>query len=136
MRTNLSQNIRAEEVRHMEKTKQNADGPVFAFNVTMQNHSSYKQIFDNFPLTLKVKDEEYNIQTVEVQSDFTLLELKGNSKELNKIFEKVIGQLTRDFNITKIESETYPHVLELIGDFQQKTRHGNDYLKLKLKISN
>ena len=46
-------------ISHMEKTKQNADGPVFAFNVTMQNHSSYKQIFDNFPLTLKVKDEEY-----------------------------------------------------------------------------
>lgn len=84
----------------------------------------------------EVKDEEYNIQTVEVQSDFTLLELKGNSKELNKIFEKVIKQLTTNFNITKIESETYSHDLELIGDFQQKTKHGYDYLKLKLKISN
>lgn len=83
----------------------------------------------------EVKDEEYNIQTFDVQSDFTLLELKGNSKELNKIFEKVIGQLTRDFNITKIESETYSYDLEMIGDFQQKTKHGNDYLKLKLKVS-
>lgn len=84
----------------------------------------------------EIKDEEYNIQTFDVQSDFTLLELKGNCKELNKIFEEVIGQLTRDFNITKIASKTYSYNLEMIGDFQQKTRHGNDYLKLKLKISN
>lgn len=46
-------------ISHMEEMKQTTDAPIFAFNVTMQNHSSYKKIYDNLPLTLKVKNPEY-----------------------------------------------------------------------------
>jgi hypothetical protein len=84
----------------------------------------------------EVKNKEYNIQTFDVQSDFTLFELKGNLKEQVDIFEKVIKQLNRDFNITKIASKTYQFNLEMVGDFQQKMSYGNNYLRLKLKIVN
>ncbi len=46
-------------ISHMEEVKETKDGPVFAFNVTMQNHSAYKEVYDNLPLTLKVKNAEY-----------------------------------------------------------------------------
>lgn len=84
----------------------------------------------------EIKNEEYNIKTFDFQSDFTLLELKGNHKELNNLFSKVLKILEREYNISKLESEIHSYDLTMIGDFIQRTSHGNDYLKLKLKISN
>ena len=84
----------------------------------------------------EINHEDLEIKTFDIQSDFTLLELKGSYKELNNLFSKVLKKLEREYNISRIESEIHQHDLTMIGDFIQKTSHGNDYLKLVLKISN
>lgn len=84
----------------------------------------------------EIKHEDLEIKTFEVQSNYTLYELQENYKELKNLFHKVLKILEREYNVSKIESEIYLYDLEMIGDFQQVTSHGNDYLKLRLKISN
>lgn len=84
----------------------------------------------------EVKNEDLEIKTFDIQSNYTLFELQENYKELKNLFYKVLKILEREYNVSKIESEIYLYDLEMIGDFQQVTSHGNDYLKLRLKISN
>lgn len=84
----------------------------------------------------EIKNEDLEIKTFDIQSNYTLFELQENYKELRNLFYKVLKILEREYNVSKIESEIYLYDLEMIGDFQQVTSHGNDYLKLRLKISN
>lgn len=84
----------------------------------------------------EIKNEDLEIKTFDVQSNFTLFELQENYKELRNLFYKVLKILEREYNVSRLESEIYSYDLEMIGDFIQVTSHGNDYLKLKLKISN
>lgn len=41
-------------ISEYEKSKQESDAPFYIFNVTMQNHSSYDQDFDNLPKTITI----------------------------------------------------------------------------------
>lgn len=84
----------------------------------------------------EINHEDLEVKTFDIQSNYTLYELQGNCRELKNLFSKVLKKLEREYNITRIESEIYSYDLEMIGDFIQVTSHGNDYLKLRLKISN
>lgn len=69
-----------QKIRELYETKQPED-KLFVFNVTMQNHSSYSQIYDNFPPTVHLQDlaREYpateNYLTLIKESDAAFQEL-------------------------------------------------------------
>jgi hypothetical protein len=96
----------------------------------------YKYGNEKIQLTVEVdifdqKNDEYiYLRTYkDIQSDYTPLELKGNKKELQVVFDEIIKRLQKD-NCKLIEKETFPASLECIADVEQ---YGN-YLTLKIKI--
>ena len=99
-------------------------------------------LYGNDKIDLKVKvfilDEQDNMTEVieiPIQSNYRLYELKTNEKELNRIFEKVIARLIKDYGIRKKYSRTYSYDLEMIADCTQDTPHGKNWIKLLFKIS-
>ena len=62
------------------------DGPVFSFNVTMQNHSSYDERYDNLPLDVTVDGTEGqdDIASTRVNTYLSLV------KKTDEAFEKLI----------------------------------------------
>lgn len=96
----------------------------------------YKYGNEKIQLTVEVdildqKNNEYiYLRTYRnIQSDYTPLELKGNKKELQAIFDGIIRRFYED-NCKLIEREIFPASLECIADVEQ---YGN-YLTLKIKI--
>ncbi len=61
-----------------EDNKKNYNSPFFMFNVTMQNHSSYSDLFDNFPLTINVNNPEYAQKTT-LKTYFNLIKETENA---------------------------------------------------------
>lgn len=103
---------------------------------TAMRIKQYKYGNEKIQLTVEVdildqKNDEYiYLRTYkDIQSDYTPLELKGNDKELRKIFDEVIKKFYKD-NCKLIEKEIHPASLECIADVEQ---YGN-YLTLKIKI--
>ena len=96
----------------------------------------YKYGNEKIQLTVEVdifdqKNDEYiYLRTYkDIQSDYTPLELKGNKKELQAIFDGIIRRFYED-NCKLIEKEIFPASLECIADVEQ---YGN-YITLKIKI--
>lgn len=46
-------------IQEYEESKAKSDAPFYLFNVTMQNHSSYTEDFDNLPKDITITDPEY-----------------------------------------------------------------------------
>lgn len=79
-------------------------GPVFSFNVTMQNHSSYGKEFDNLPWTISVNGiEEMNKQAIRITNYVNLIKLTDTA------FEKLIDHY---------KNSDRPTVVVFFGDHQ------------------
>lgn len=83
-----------------------ADEKLFIFNVTMQNHSGYSEIFDNFPPTVSLTDMEKPHPATE------------NYLTLIKESDAAFKELTEYFS-----AEEEPTILLMFGDHQP-----NDYV--------
>lgn len=90
------------------------DTPLFLFNVTMQNHSSYTEEFDNFQPQITV--EESNNQAL------------SNYLSLLKISDEEIGKLIRYF-----ETESEKTMIVFFGDHQPTDSVVSDIWKLNNK---
>ena len=98
-----------------------------------QSKGSYKV---NIYIVNEKEDEDLYIATYDIKSNIPTYRLRTNSQELNKIFDKAITSLTKEYNIEKINSYTNSIELEMIADCTQETSHGKNWLKLKFKLDN
>ncbi len=62
-----------------EVEKRNDDGPVFSFNVTMQNHSSYSKDYDNLKRQVKIIAEEDTPHLHEMENYLNLVKLSDDA---------------------------------------------------------
>ena len=83
----------------IELYEQDPDTPLFLFNVTMQNHSSYTDAFDNFTPTIEV----------EGNNSFALNQYLSLLKESDRCLEQLI---------TYFEQAGDPTVIVFFGDHQ------------------
>lgn len=83
----------------IELYEQNPDTPLFLFNVTMQNHSSYTDAFDNFTPTIEV----------EGSSSFALNQYLSLLRESDRSIEQLI---------TYFEQTNDPTIIVFFGDHQ------------------
>ena len=92
----------------IEIYEQKGDGPLFLFNVTMQNHSSYTESFDNFDPQIKVQDGtqtlnnylsllslsdaalEELISYFEGQDEDTVIVFFGDHQTTNSVIEPIL----------------------------------------------
>jgi len=63
--------------------------PMFTFNVTMQNHSSYSKNFDNLPQDIRVE----GVDDMEDDNERSLTNYLNLIYESDRAFEKLIGKL-------------------------------------------
>ena len=75
-------------------------------------------------------NEDIEIKTYSVKTDFATYQLRTNTNALTNIFYKVVKTLTKEYDINVINSLTNSIELEMIADCEQ---HGN-WLKLKFKL--
>ena len=97
-----------------------------------QSKGSYKV---NIYVVNEKEDEDLHIVTYDIESDTPTYRLRANSQELNKVFDKAMSELTKEYNIRKVNSLTNSIGLEMIADCTQETSHGKNWLKLRFKIS-
>nr|MCR4590852.1 sulfatase-like hydrolase/transferase [Lachnospiraceae bacterium] len=63
--------------------------PVFAFNVTMQNHASYAEEYDNLKKDVKITDEKKAAHTDDLETYLSLLKLSDAAfKEMIEHYER------------------------------------------------
>ena len=91
------------DVSNMEKVieiyEQDPDTPLFLFNVTMQNHSSYTDAFDNFTPQIEVEGSE----------SFALNQYLSLLRESDKVLEELI------YYFERIDD---PTIIVFFGDHQ------------------
>lgn len=96
-------------IAHYEELKAGSDEPVYLYNVTMQNHSPWTEVFDNFTPDVKVTDEELlsneTLNILEIEQYLSLLKLSDAS----------LGILIDYFS--QVEEDT---VIVFFGDHQPK----------------
>lgn len=83
----------------IELYEQDPDTPLFLFNVTMQNHSSYSDAFDNFTPTIEVEGSD----------SFALNQYLSLLKESDRSLERLI---------TYFEQVDDPTIIVFFGDHQ------------------
>lgn len=72
-----------------EVEKRSEKKPVFSFNVTMQNHASYAEEYDNLKKDVKITDEKKADHTDELETYLSLLKLSDAAfKEMIDHYEK------------------------------------------------
>lgn len=72
-----------------EVEKRNKKKPVFSFNVTMQNHASYAEEYDNLKKDVKITDEKRADHLDELETYLSLLKLSDDAfKEMIEHYEK------------------------------------------------
>lgn len=83
----------------IELYEEDSDTPLFLFNVTMQNHSSYSDAFDNFTPQIEVEGSE----------SFSLIQYLSLLKESDKALEQLI------YYFERIDD---PTIIVFFGDHQ------------------
>ena len=72
-----------------EVEKRNDDGPVFSFNVTMQNHSSYSKDYDNLKRDVEILADEDTPYLHEMENYLNLVKLSDDAfREMVEYYEK------------------------------------------------
>lgn len=97
-----------------------------------QSKGSYKV---NIYIVNEKEDKDLYITTYDIESNVPTYRLRVDTHALNKVFDKAMGKLTKEYSIRKINSCTNSIELEMIADCTQETSHGNNWLKLRFKIS-
>ncbi len=62
-----------------EVDSRNSDGPVFSFNVTMQNHGSYTKEFDNFNKDVQIIEDERTSHADKLETYLSLVKLSDEA---------------------------------------------------------
>ena len=90
----------ASQYGFIEQKRAEATGPVFSYNVTMQNHGGYSQLYEDVPLTVKLTDISNRPGT---EHYLTLVQIADEA------LEKYLANL---------EMQTKPVVVVFFGDHQ------------------
>ncbi len=71
-----------------EVDRRNDDGPVFSFNVTMQNHSSYSKDYDNLKRDIRILSDEDTPYLHEMENYLNLVKLSDDAfREMVEYYE-------------------------------------------------
>lgn len=81
-------------------------------------------------------DRELYVKTLRVPTELATFRLRTDSKELKKVFDEVVKQLTEQDNVYLISRLVNSAELECIGEFEQKIHGRSEVFTLKLKIKN
>lgn len=109
--------------RLMEEFENKGNDPIFIFNVTMQNHGGYVDLYDNLPINIHANVDEKPIDDVQLNQYLTLI------NRSDKALEKLINYFS-----TKKE----PVIVVFFGDHQPSdsvvytlySSHGIDLTKI------
>ena len=103
-------------IEHYEELRKTSDAPIYLYNVTMQNHSPWDEVFDNFTPDVKVTDER-----ILTNEQINLLEIE-QYLSLVKLSDASLGKLIDYFS--QVEEDT---VIVFFGDHQPKL--SNEFYK-------
>ena len=93
-----------------EENKKTSDRPAFLFNVTMQNHSAYDELFDNMDYDITVSNEEY-------KDDVKLYTYCNLLKKTDDAYKMLISYF---------EKEEEPTIIVIFGDHQPNIKMNYD----------
>ena len=98
----------------------------------MQNQNVKVEVY----ILDEVNDREIYVKTVEVETELATFKLRTETKELKRIFDKVIRQLNKEDNVILISKIVNGIGLEMIGEFSQKIHGREEIFTLKFKLKN
>ncbi len=102
IRKYISDYLDVDKIIALYEDYHSAQTPLFLFNVTMQNHSPYQEIYDNLPLDITVKNKKY-ADMLNLQVYLNLL------KKTDEAYEHLI---------TYFEKQEEPVIVVFFGDHQ------------------
>ena len=98
----------------------------------MQNQNVKVEVY----ILDEVNDREIYVKTVEVETELATFKLRTETKELKRIFDKVIRQLNKEDNVILISKIVNSIGLEMIGEFEQIIKGRHEVFTLKFKLKN
>lgn len=98
----------------------------------MQNQNVKVEVY----ILDEVNDREIYVKTVEVETELATFKLRTDTKELKRIFDKVIRQLNKEDNVILISKIVNSIGLEMVGEFSQKIHGREEIFTLKFKLKN
>ena len=98
----------------------------------MQNQNVKVEIY----ILDEVNDREIYVKTVEVETELATFKLRTDTKELKRIFDKVVHQINEQDNVRMISRIVNSIGLEMIGEFSQKIHGREEIFTLKFKLKN
>lgn len=110
----ISDQSHFEKIIEVYEEHKDEDSPLFCFNVTMQNHSSYNKIYPNFNLDITVNDLLYKDRT-DIQTFVNLM------KKTDEAYEYLISYF---------EQQKDPVMIVFFGDHQPNIK-----VKRKKKVA-
>ena len=98
----------------------------------MQNQNVKVEVY----ILDEVNDREIYVKTVEVETELATFKLRTETKELKRIFDKVVQQLNKEDNVVLIGRIVNGIGLEMIGEFEQIIHGRHEIFTLKFKLKN
>ena len=98
----------------------------------MQNQNVKVEVY----ILDEVNDREIYVKTVEVETELATFKLRTETKELKRIFDKVVRQLNKEDNVILISKIVNGIGLEMIGEFEQIIHGRHEVFTLKFKLKN
>ena len=96
----------------------------------MQNQNVKVEVY----ILDEVNDREIYVKTVEVETELATFKLRTETKELKRIFDKVVQQLNKEDNVVLIGRIVNGIGLEMIGEFEQIIHGRHEIFTLKFKL--
>ena len=98
----------------------------------MQNQNVKVEVY----ILDEVNDRELYVKTVEVETELATFKLRTETKELKRIFDKVVQQINEQDNVRMISRIVNSIGLEMIGEFEQIIHGRHEVFTLKFKLKN
>lgn len=98
----------------------------------MQNQNVKVEVY----ILDEVNDREIYVKTVEVETELATFKLRTETKELKRIFDKVVHQINEQDNVRMISRIVNGIGLEMIGEFEQIIHGRHEVFTLKFKLKN
>ena len=98
----------------------------------MQNQNVKVEVY----ILDEVNDREIYVKTVEVETELATFKLRTETKELKRIFDKVVQQINEQDNVRMISRIVNSIGLEMVGEFEQIIKGRHEVFTLKFKLKN
>ena len=98
----------------------------------MQNQNVKVEVY----ILDEVNDREIYVKTVEVETELATFKLRTDTKELKRIFDKVVQQINEQDNVVLIGRIVNSIGLEMVGEFEQIIKGRHEVFTLKFKLKN